>query len=142
MRGHDENLATSDNPGNFLALLQLLAKYDPVAESHLRRVSENPRSVSYLSHESQNEFINNLGKKLRDIILSEIIAAKYFGILFDSTPDVSHKDQASQVIRYVKLDYDSGNVEIHESFIDFIVLEKKTLPVSKKQYLKNSIEMA
>ena len=125
LRGKDENLITSDNPGNFLSLLKLLSKYDPVMASHLERVVTNPRSVSYLSHDSQNEFINILAKKVRDIILAEIRNAKYFDILFDTTPDISHKEQASEVIRYVKIDYDKGNVEVHETFIDFIEIEKK-----------------
>ncbi|CAH0551080.1 unnamed protein product [Brassicogethes aeneus] len=44
--------------------------------------------------------------------------------MFDCTPDVSHTEQMSQVIRYVKR---TGDVcEIKESFIDFIEIAGKT----------------
>jgi hypothetical protein len=51
LRDHDERLSEtgSHNPGNFLALLELLAKYDPVMNSHLSYVRSNPHAVSYLS---------------------------------------------------------------------------------------------
>ena len=55
--GHRESIDQSENPGNFLAILKLLSRYDPVAARHLDYASRNPRSMSYLSHESQNEFI-------------------------------------------------------------------------------------
>ena len=58
-------------------------------------------------------------------ILDEIKQAKYFGILFDSTPDVSHTERLSEVIRNVRLDYKTGDVAVREVFINFIELDKK-----------------
>lgn len=124
LRGHDETLDVA-NPGNFLAVLKLLSKYDPVMANHFTYIRQNPRSVSYLSHDIQNEFITLLASAVRGKILGEIREAKYFGILFDSTPDISHIEQLSEVIRYVRLDYDTGQVEIREAFIDFLELDKK-----------------
>ena len=123
-RGHDET-PNSMNPGNFIAILQLLSKYDPIIESHLLHVRSNPRSVSYLSHDIQNEFISLLAEEVRNKIISEVHAAKYFGVLFDSTPDVSHTEQLSQVIRYVDINYETNKVEVRETFIDFVVIDKK-----------------
>ena len=56
--------------------------------------------------------------------MNEIREAKYFGILFDSTPDISHTEQLSEVIRYVRLDYEAGQVDVREAFIDFLELDK------------------
>ena len=107
LRGHLET-QNSENRGNFLELLRLLAKYDPVIRNHLIRNRENPRSVSYMSHDIQNEFISLLAQKVRSQILEEVKQAKYFGIIIDSTPDISHVEQLSEVLRYVKLDFEKG----------------------------------
>jgi hypothetical protein len=124
LRGHVETLDVA-NPGNFIAVLKLLSKYDPVMANHFAYIRQNPRCVSYLSHDIQNEFIALLATAVRGKILDEIREAKYFGILFDSTPDISHTEQLSEVIRYVRLDYEAGKVEVREAFIDFLELENK-----------------
>ena len=123
-RGHVKTLDAA-NPGNFLAVLKLLSTYDPVMANHFAYVHQNPRCVSYLSHDIQNEFITLLATAVRGKILNEIREAKYFGILFDSTPDISHSEQLSEVIWYVQLDYEAGQVEVCEAFIDFLELHKK-----------------
>ncbi|KAJ1113301.1 hypothetical protein NDU88_001553 [Pleurodeles waltl] len=132
LRGHSEDLNTVGNCGNFLETFKLLAKYDPVAKQHLHRVQRTDGYiVSYLSPQSQNEFISLLGDHIRTVIFQNIIKAKYFAIMFDSTPDISHTDQMSQVIRYVHIE-DSG-VHVTESFIDFIQLYGKSADVITKQ---------
>ncbi|KAK4881943.1 hypothetical protein RN001_005262 [Aquatica leii] len=87
-------------------------------------------NVSYLSPEIQNEFINCLGNHVRKKILAEVKEAKYFTIVFDITPDLSHKDQTSQILRYVKLD--DTKVQVMESFIDFLETEGKKAKVSRQ----------
>jgi len=64
--GHDESLCQTDshNPGNFLALLDLLAKYDPVLNSRMTYVRANPHSTSYLSPSVQNELIGLLASSV------------------------------------------------------------------------------
>ena len=62
---------------------------------------------------------------VRDKIIKEIKEANYFGISYDSTPDVSHTEQLSQVIRYVQSDFETGNVRVKETFIKFVELDKK-----------------
>lgn len=57
-------------------------------------------------------------------LVSDIKSAKYFGILFDSTPDISDADQMSAVIRYVHIS--GGTVEVWESFLGFFHLKGKT----------------
>ena len=76
LRGNVENLDTPENPGNFLALLKLLAVHDSVLKSHL----ETPamRCVTDLSPQTQNELIEVMGKHiiLKDI-LDDLNAATY-----------------------------------------------------------------
>lgn len=120
LRGHSEDLSASDNCGNFLEVFKLPAKYDPVANQHLHKVQQaDGYAVSYLSPQSQNEFIQLLGDHIRTDIFQRILKAKYYSIMFDSTPDISHTDHMSQVIRYVHIE--DTEVTVEESFIDFIV---------------------
>jgi len=47
----------SNSKGNFLSIIELLAKYDPVLEELL---SKPKGSIKYLSHDIQNELIDLL----------------------------------------------------------------------------------
>jgi hypothetical protein len=63
LRGHRESLISDSNPGNFLALLKYLAKFDPVVRKHLDSDSGKPGCLSYLSSDIQNELVNPLGAR-------------------------------------------------------------------------------
>ena len=83
----------------------MLAKYNAVIKEHLSVIHLSIKSMTtYLSPTIQNELIEVLGKKVKHLILEEIKAAKYFSILLDSTPDVSHIDQMALIVIYVKVD--------------------------------------
>ena len=47
------------------------------------------------------------------------------GILLDSTPDISHREQISQVIRYVEVELSIKKVSIKGSFLGFIDIHAK-----------------
>ena len=135
--GHRETLEESAemNSGNFLELVKLLSKYDPVLREHVLRVTlGKPHSLSYLSPQIQNEFVNCLGDLVRTKIIEQVRNSKYYCIIFDSTPDISHKDQLSQVIRYVKMD--DNDVKVEESFLRFIEMKGKTAEQITEQILK------
>ncbi|XP_042210127.1 uncharacterized protein LOC121857953 [Homarus americanus] len=141
VRGHWEDMLTI-NKGNFLELVELLSNYDPVLKEHLLEVkhaipsqTSGRRVSSYLSPNIQNEFICLLGNNVKEKILADIKKAKYFGILFDSTPDMSHTDQMSEVIRYVHIEGDS--VEVRESFLGFFPIAGKTANELTKDILSN-----
>ena len=124
LHGHRESLDQSRNPGNFLAVLKLLARYDAVAARHLDYADSNPKSVSYLSHDTQNEFITLLGNAVRQHLIQEILQAKYYSMMFDTTPDLAHREQMSKVIRYVHVHENS--IEIKEAFIEFFEIHDKS----------------
>ncbi|VEN56975.1 unnamed protein product [Callosobruchus maculatus] len=118
--------------GNFLNLIALLAKHNSTLKFQLEHLKKG--QVSYLSKTIQNEIIDIMAKTVRNSILNDIKEAKYYTIMFDCTPDVSHTEQMSQVIRYVKK---TGNVcEIKESFIDFIEVAGKTGEIICQQILE------
>ena len=125
LRGHRESLDEEGNPGNFLELIKLISKYDPVLREHVTHIRlAKKMTLSYLSPMIQNEFIELLASQVRQKIIRGIKEAKYYAILFDSTPDLSHTDQMSQIIRYVQIN--GLTVQVVESSIDFIPFQRKT----------------
>lgn len=100
-RGHNERFGSIHN-GNYLMSLELIAEFDPFLAKHITRYG-NPGSgfTSYLSSTTCEEFIRLMGNKVLETIVMEILTAKYFSLIIDSTPDISHVDQLTYVIRYV-----------------------------------------
>jgi len=90
-RGSSEKLF-SINAGNFLELVQLLGNFDGVMPEHLRRVSSKQCVDHYCSKRIQNELINLLGNKVLHNIQNRLKKNKYFSIILDYTPDLSHSE--------------------------------------------------
>jgi len=124
-RGHREDITTeTTNKGNFLALAELLSKYDEILASHLseikkekqkkkqrKNIKKNKRKgrgnlVTFLSADSQNKIIESIGDKLLQKIVCEIKSAGIYSIAMDCTTDASHADQLSLIIRYLNDSYD------------------------------------
>lgn len=108
-----------ENNGNFLKLVEFLAKYDAPLGRHLTHA----KSTHYLSKNIQNEFIGLLAEAVLEKIVQRVKTAGYYSIMMDCTPDVSHKEQLSLVLRYVTTDQ---RVEVHESFFEFIDVQSTT----------------
>ena len=108
-------------------MVELIAKFDPVMKEHTRRIQSEVIHDHYLGKTIQNELINIMGSKVRETIITSIKTAKYFAIILDCTPDVSHQEQFSLTIRHVKID-DSPEVPvaIQEHFITFLPVEETT----------------
>lgn len=117
-RGENQT-AGSPNNGNYLGCLELLSQFDPFIFEHLQRYGNPGKGhTSYLSANICNEFIDIMGKRVLNEILAELRNAKYYSISVDSTPDLSHVDQMTFVIRYVH----EGNIT--ERFLEFIPIQK------------------
>ncbi|XP_022181557.1 uncharacterized protein LOC111041564 [Myzus persicae] len=129
------NDITKSNCCIFLNLIELISSYNPIIAQHL---SNSNRRTTYLSNKVQNEFICLLGNSVRGKIISNIKEAKYYSIIFDSTPDISHKEQMTQIVRYVAESNDKYIIE--ESFIDFITTTKKTGQGLAEEILKKLSE--
>nr|XP_022902185.1 zinc finger MYM-type protein 1-like [Onthophagus taurus] len=113
------------NNGNFLSLIELLSKYDPVLMDHVNRIKNSKkRIVHHLTHRSQDEIIAALGNEVLNKIKNDIKAATYFSIQMDCTPDISHTEQTSIIIRYVH--FCDKKINIYESFVGFIEVSDTT----------------
>jgi hypothetical protein len=115
LRGHDEKFGSLHN-GEFMMSLELIAEFDPFLANHIERYGNpGPGQTSYLSSTICDEVVDLLASKVKKIIVNDIKSAKYFSVIVDSTPDISHTDQLSFVLRYVGKD----GLPI-ERFIQFI----------------------
>lgn len=123
-RGEDE-LLHSEHNGNYLGILELIAEFDPFLSEHLEKYGQRGRgSTSYLSSTICEEVIGLMGDKTKREIAEEIQQAKYFSVIIDSTPDLSHVDQLTFVFRFVKIL--DGKAAVLERFIGFEPIHSHT----------------
>ena len=123
-RGHREAFE-SNNQGNFLETVKLLVKYSLVLSKHLTDTRTSKKMITtYLSPTNQNELILLLSDKVKNITVEEAREVKYFAIMCDSTPDISHTDQMALIVRYVTIQ--NGIAQVKESFMNFFPLRGKT----------------
>nr|XP_012145950.1 PREDICTED: uncharacterized protein LOC105663174 [Megachile rotundata] len=103
-RGHEEKLGSLHN-GNYLMTLELIAEFDPFLSKHIAQYGGKGKGcTNYLSSTICDEFIELMANKILTQIRDEIKISKYYSMIVDSTPDISHIDQLTLVIRYVKAD--------------------------------------
>ncbi|CAG9763531.1 unnamed protein product [Ceutorhynchus assimilis] len=102
--------------------------YDFSEASRSYKESSGKGRTSYLSANICNEFIDIMAKQVLLRIVCELKAAKYFLISIDSTPDLSHIDQLTFIVRYVR------NASPIERFLQCIPITKRTA-----QYLTDTV---
>ncbi|KAJ0170969.1 hypothetical protein K1T71_013741 [Dendrolimus kikuchii] len=114
-RGHREY-------GNFIDLVKLIARFDPVLRLHLQQVKDKTINDHYIGKNIQNELIQLMASHVKTKIVEKIINNKYYSIILDCTRDVSRVEQLSIIIRFLN----TKTAEIEEHFIGFIAVEKTT----------------
>ena len=129
-RGENQRIGDPHN-GNFLGILELLSHYDPILKEHLEKVKASQESqkrlqVHYLSLDIQNEFIEICGEHVISEILKEREKAKYYSVLVDATPDSSHLEQTTFILRYLNFNAEKKKYNIEERFLEYVDCNKKT----------------
>ncbi|GJQ88099.1 hypothetical protein Trydic_g13109 [Trypoxylus dichotomus] len=82
---------------------------------------------------AESSSIDKQHMKVKEEIVSDIKAAKFFSVLLDCTPDLNHQEQLSLVIRFVKTENNvsvtknkSGGVTVEEHFLEFLDVTSTT----------------
>ena len=133
--------------GNYLGLLELLAKFDPFIAEHITADANKGKGhTSYLSKTICEEFISLIGSSMHDSIICKLKNSKYYTISLDSTPDISNVDQLILIVRDVLptgpverfiifLDMDSHSAEyLQDKLLLVLRLQFKHLRGLKEQY--------
>ena len=107
--------------GLFLGLCEFFARYDKVLELHLAAVrkaqaSHRRMQVSYLSKETQNEFIECCASAVLRNLLKEVADSKYYAVIVDATPDTSSLEQNVFDLHYVYLAIAKDNMKYGNDF--------------------------
>ncbi|XP_068115939.1 zinc finger MYM-type protein 1-like [Hyperolius riggenbachi] len=76
------------------------------------------------------EAISEFDEQIKEKILAHLHAAKYYSIILDCTPDISHKEQMTLIVRFVtateSTESNSAAVSIKEHFLTFIDIDDTT----------------
>ncbi|XP_065675655.1 zinc finger MYM-type protein 1-like [Hydra vulgaris] len=95
-----------------------MTQFDLVLKQHIDTFTNKDKgNVNYLSKTICEELIDIMSQMVLTHIITEIKKAKYWGIIADSTPDISHVDQLSVIFRY----YLNGHV--YERFFSFLQIK-------------------
>ena len=112
----------TDEDGNFRQTVQLPSRHNPVLRAWIDNRAARKHHATYLSPQSQNEFISLLSEEVRNRISTCVKNAGFCSVMADTTPDVSHNDQLSVAVRYV----DSETCMPKERLVKIAVTKDKT----------------
>ena len=83
-----------------------------------------------------NEFIYIMASVVRNNMLERIIREKYYRLMSNLTPNQVHREQISEVVRYVDINFEEKAVQVKESFLGFIQIGYKDAASLIQEILK------
>ena len=106
----------------------MLSSYNPIIKKHLDQVRQHQKKgermqAHYLLWQARNEFLALCAKNVVNEVLKKLQQSYYYGLIVDGTPDVSHTEQLTFVLRYVVLN--DRQWKVVERFLTLKDFEKK-----------------
>ena len=90
---------TDLNRGNFLAIIDLIAKYDPIVKEHLKNGQRNAKMLSW---KTQNDIIANAALVIRNQIKDMICSEQFYAVIGDEvTERFANKEVLLVCLRYL-----------------------------------------
>ena len=118
----------------------MLAKRDSVLSELKNRVIRHTTKQHYLSNTIQNELIHVVAREVEKNLLKQLKKAKYFSIILDCTPDVSHEEQLTVILRFVQCDKEQRAI-VKEVFFGYLRVKNSSGKGLLKTFLKLSAEL-
>ena len=112
---------------------------DPILKELQDRIKNKNTKDHYLRPTIQNELIELLATEVEKENLQQLKLAKYFSIILDCTPDMSHHEQMSVILRYVLCNEKAAVVK--ETFFGYLRISDSTGKGLLDAFLEKATEL-
>ena len=116
-----------------------MARRDLILKELQDRIKNKNTKDHYLSPTIQNELIELLATEVEKENLQQLKLAKYFSIILDCTPDMSHHEQMSVILRYVLCNEEAAVVK--ETFFGYLRISDSTGKGLLDAFLEKATEL-
>ena len=82
-------------------IVYFLSGHNPVMKSWLKNRSGRKYQTTYMSPQSQNQFIMLLEEEIRCIKKDKVNQSEFCSVMVNTTPDVSRSNELSVTVRFV-----------------------------------------
>ena len=126
--------------GHFLELFELLTKRDPVLNELQNKTIPHISKQRHFSADIRNKLINLNAREAEKVLLTQLKQAKYFAVNLDCTPDISHREQSTVILRFVQCNGKS-DANVKEGFLGCLRVHDSTGKCLLNVFLKQSEEL-
>ena len=130
----------SPHNGNFFGLFELLTKKDPVFNELQNTIIWHKSKQHYFSKDIWNELINLIAREAEKVLFTQLKQAKYFAVILDCNPDISHREQSTVILRFLQCN-DKNGANVKEAFLDYSRVNSSTRKCLLNAFLKRSEEL-